>query len=160
LLHTSAGRIEVRPNSPNVVPAEAVVFAELRSPEPEMLAWAETELARQIAAASREAGVRHAAGRLERRSAGRFDAQPAALAADEATALGHAARRLDTIAGHDAVSLAAICPTAMLVVPSVGGVCHNPAEFTRPADVALGAELLTRTLARLCRDGVPAWPAR
>lgn len=70
--------------------------------------------------------------------------------------MGHAVRRLDTVAGHDAVSMAGLCPSVMLVVPSVGGLCHNPAEFTHPADVALGAELLTRLLARLCRDGVAA----
>lgn len=156
LLHSSAGRIEVQPNSPNVVPAEAALFTELRSPEPDVLAWAEAELARQTALAGEAAGVRHRAGPVERRPAGTFDPRLAALAGQEAAAMGHTAQQLDTVAGHDAVSLAALCPSLMLVVPSVGGVCHNPAEFTHPEDVALGAALLAHTLARLCRDGVPA----
>ncbi len=156
LLHSSAGRIEVRPNSPNVVPAEVAMFTELRSPDPDVLAWAETELARQAAMAGEAAGVRHQAGPVERRPAGAFDTRLAALAGQEAAAMGHAAQQLDTVAGHDAVSLATLCPSVMLVVPSIGGVCHNPAEFTRPEDAALGAALLARTLARLCHDGVPA----
>lgn len=156
LLHSSAGRIEVRPNSPNVVPSEAVMFVELRSPEPDVLVWAETELARQIELASEAACVRHRAGPTERRPAGAFDAGLTALVETEAAAMGHAVRHLDTVAGHDAISLTALCPSAMLVVPSVGGLCHSPAEFTDPADVALGAALLSRVLARLCRDGVPA----
>ena len=43
----------------------------------------------------------------------------------------------------------------MLVVPSVGGICHNPAEFTNEDDIVLGAEMLTQVLWRLCRDGAP-----
>lgn len=156
LLHSSAGRIEVQPNSPNVVPAEVTMFTELRSPEPDVLAWAEAELARQALAAADGAGVQHLAGPVERRPAGAFDPGLAALAKHAAATLGHAVHRLDTVAGHDAVSLAALCPSVMLVVPSVGGVCHNPAEFTHPEDVALGASLLARTLALLCTDGVPA----
>ena len=156
LLHSSAGRIEVQPNSPNVVPAEATVFTELRSPDPAVLAWAEAELAWQAAAAGAAAGVRHLAGPVERRPAGAFDPGLAALAVQAAMAMGHGVLSLDTVAGHDAISLAALCPSVMLVVPSVGGVCHNPAEFTHPEDVALGAALLARTLALLCRDGVPA----
>lgn len=132
------------------------MFTELRSPEAEVLAWAEAELARQAAAAADSAGVQHQAGPVERRPAGTFDPGLVALAGQEAVAMGHALRHLDTVAGHDAISLAALCPSVMLVVPSVGGVCHNPAEFTHPEDIALGAALLARTVALLCRDGVPA----
>jgi len=156
LLHSSVGRIEVRPNSPNVVPAEAVAFVELRSPKPGVLAWAEAELVRQIEAAAEGAGLRADAGPVDRRPAGAFDAGLAAMAEAEAAAMGYGVRRLDTVAGHDAVSMAGLCPSVMLVVPSVGGLCHNPAEFTHPADVALGVELLTRLLTRLCRDGITA----
>ncbi len=156
LLHSSVGRIEVRPNSPNVVPAEAIAFVELRSPEPGVLTWAEAELTRQIEAAAEAAGLRADPGPVDRRPAGAFDAALAAMAGEEAAAVGHAVRPLDTVAGHDAVSMAGVCPSMMLVVPSVGGLCHNPAEFTHPADVALGAALMTRVLTRLCRDGIAA----
>jgi N-carbamoyl-L-amino-acid hydrolase len=40
-LHTSVGRLEVFPNSPNTVPSEAVLFIELRSASAEVLAEAE-----------------------------------------------------------------------------------------------------------------------
>lgn len=156
LLYSSAARIEVHPNSPNVVPAEVTLFIELRSPEPDVLAWAETELTRQALLAAQSAAVQHRPGPVDRRPAGAFDVGLAMIAGQEAAAMGHTVQHLDTIAGHDAISLAAICPSLMLVVPSVGGICHNPAEFTRPEDVVLGVALLTRTLARLCADGVPA----
>ena len=157
-LHTSAGRIEVRPNSPNVVPAEAVLFIELRSPDPAVLSWAEAALSEAVRAAEAVAGIGSEVRFIDRRPAGPFDAALVALAEHEAAALGHPTRRLDTIAGHDAIPMAAVCPSVLLMVPSVGGVCHHPDEFTHPDDVVLGADILARVLWRLCIDGVPGSP--
>jgi N-carbamoyl-L-amino-acid hydrolase len=37
----------------------------------------------------------------------------------------------------------------MIFVPSVGGVSHNPQEFTAPADLIAGAEVLLAAALRL-----------
>jgi N-carbamoyl-L-amino-acid hydrolase len=37
----------------------------------------------------------------------------------------------------------------MIFVPSAGGVSHHESEFTRPEDLAAGAEVLAATLSRL-----------
>ena len=158
VLHSSVGRIEISPNSPNVVPAEAVLFVELRSADPGVLQWAEAELGQCAPQAARRAEVELAWRGVERRPAGRFDARLLALCTEAAAGLaaGLAASglpELATVPGHDAISLARICPAAMLVVPSVGGICHNPAEFTAAEDTLLGAEALTRALWRLCERG-------
>ena len=55
-LHTSVGRLEVRPNSPNVVPGEAVMFIELRSADQRTMDLAETEMLRDVAAIAAETG--------------------------------------------------------------------------------------------------------
>jgi N-carbamoyl-L-amino-acid hydrolase len=154
ILHTSVGRIDVSPNSPNVVPAEAVLFVELRSADPDALDWAEEELGRRAVQAAGRAGVTLEWRGTERRPAGRFDAGLTATCMAEIAGIGLTARSLATVPGHDAISLSAVCPAAMLVVPSVGGVCHHPAEFTAAQDIVLGTEALTRVLWRLCRDGV------
>jgi N-carbamoyl-L-amino-acid hydrolase len=52
-------------------------------------------------------------------------------------------------AGHDAQMLARVCPTAMIFVPSAGGISHNVKEFTSPADLEAGANVLLHTLLRL-----------
>jgi N-carbamoyl-L-amino-acid hydrolase len=43
----------------------------------------------------------------------------------------------------------AVCPSAMIFVPSAGGVSHHEAEFTTPEDLAAGAHVLAETLGRL-----------
>jgi N-carbamoyl-L-amino-acid hydrolase len=57
------------------------------------------------------------------------------------------ARQLSTrdmvaVAGHDAVLTARVCPTAMLFIPSVNGITHNPAEYSTPSQLAHGAHVL------------------
>ena len=78
-----------------------------------------------------------------------FDKGIAALIARTAQRLGHSCRPMTSGAGHDAQMLARICPTAMVFVPSVKGISHNPAEHTEPAHLAAGADVLLHTLLEL-----------
>ena len=51
-------------------------------------------------------------------------------------------RRMTSGAGHDAQMIARIAPAAMIFVPSRSGISHNPAEFTDPAALVAGANVL------------------
>ncbi len=87
-LHTSVGRLEVFPNSPNTVPSEAVLFIELRSGSPELLAEAETKMLARIEVAAANASVAYEVRAIDRRKAGRFDAGLIALAERMAATTG------------------------------------------------------------------------
>ena len=52
-------------------------------------------------------------------------------------------------AGHDAQDMALIVPTAMIFVPSRGGISHSPREFTSAKDMANGANVLLNTILAL-----------
>jgi N-carbamoyl-L-amino-acid hydrolase len=39
----------------------------------------------------------------------------------------------------------------MIFIPSVGGISHSPKEFSRPQDIANGANVLLGTLLKLDR---------
>ncbi|HWK47109.1 MAG TPA: Zn-dependent hydrolase [Stellaceae bacterium] len=152
-LYTSVGRIEVEPNSPNVVPGRVTVFIELRSPKRAVLQQACAAAERYIEIAAARAGV---AARIDRRSdrlAGDFDPGLIALAEELARARGHQPMRMATIAGHDAIPLSSLCPSVVVVTPSVGGMCHHEAEYTAPEDLEEGTQLLASMLWRLCREG-------
>jgi N-carbamoyl-L-amino-acid hydrolase len=152
-LHTSVGRIEVEPNSPNVVPSAATIFLELRSADPQVLERSFAQTTGLIDEAAAAAGVTWSFARDELRRPGRFAVGLQALASEAAASLGHPAMRLDTIAAHDAVPLARLCPSIVVAVPSVAGICHAPEEFTEPADLMLGLDLLAAMLARLAAEG-------
>jgi N-carbamoyl-L-amino-acid hydrolase len=153
-LHTSVGRLEVQPNSPNVVPGEAVMFLELRSPDQAVLDWAEKEMLAAADVGAQIARVRHETRFIDRRPVGYFDEGLVALATGCAAELGHETMRLDTIAAHDGICMIPICPSIVVNVPSVDGVCHHPSEYTAPADIELGTEILARMLYKLCDEGL------
>ncbi len=136
------GRIDIHPNLVNVVPASATITVDLRNTDESRLREAERllfEFVEQIA---------HAEGvDIERRSLARFepvdfDAAMVDLVQRTAERLGHSTRRMASGAGHDAQMLARLCPAAMIFTPSVAGLSHNIAEFTAPADIEAGANVL------------------
>jgi hydantoinase/carbamoylase family amidase len=54
-------------------------------------------------------------------------------------------------AGHDSVYASKRCPTSMIFVPCREGVSHNPAEFCKEDDCALGAQVLMQSVLRFDR---------
>jgi N-carbamoyl-L-amino-acid hydrolase len=71
-----------------------------------------------------------------------FDHALADLLRDKAEARQLATRDMIAAAGHDSVLIAPLCPSAMLFIPSVGGITHNPREFSTEEQVARGAQVL------------------
>ena len=55
-------------------------------------------------------------------------------------------------AGHDAMQMAKITPAGMIFVPSRRGISHNPLEWTAPADIGLGTQLLMETMIRVANE--------
>lgn len=58
-------------------------------------------------------------------------------------------RMMHSGAGHDAQIFAPTIPTAMLFVPSIKGISHNPAENTSIEDLTEGVKALTHVLYQL-----------
>lgn len=153
-LHTSVGRLEVFPNSPNTVPSEAVLFIELRSGSPAILAEAERKMKIKIDEASLKAGVTYEVRSIDRRKAGCFAPGLVKLAENVAAQYGETSRHLDTIGGHDAVAVSEACPAVVLAVRSRDGVIHHPTEYTSPEDQALATQILADMLYEIASKGL------
>lgn len=145
----TVGALKLSPDLVNVIANKAVFTVDLRNTDEAALQEAERRLhsfANEVAAAE---GVSLCSRRLARFEPVSFD--PASVALVEATAKqqGLSVKRLPSGAGHDAQMLARICPTAMIFVPSVGGISHNVKEYTRASDLEAGANVLLHTLLKL-----------
>jgi len=55
-------------------------------------------------------------------------------------------------AGHDAQSLADLCPVGMIFVPSLDGASHSPREFTKWEDCVNGANVLLQAGLKLAAE--------
>ncbi len=74
-------------------------------------------------------------------------ARDALTATAEALGLRHIS--LVSGAGHDAQSLAEVCPAGMVFVPSAEGASHSRREFTRWDDCVSGADVLLQAALRM-----------
>ncbi|MEI6266219.1 MAG: M20/M25/M40 family metallo-hydrolase, partial [Sphingobacteriia bacterium] len=63
--------------------------------------------------------------------------------------LGFTTKFMQSGAGHDSQHIAAIAPSAMIFIPSVGGISHSPKEFSTAIDMANGANLLLQTILKI-----------
>jgi len=148
----TVGRIELVPNLINVIAARATLTADLRNTDEALLRQAEERLAAFLETLGRDEGVTIRSRRLARFEPVAFN--PAVIRCIEGVAarLGFSQRRMTSGAGHDAQMLARICPAAMIFVPSVKGISHNAAEYTAPADLEAGANVLLHTLLELAAE--------
>ena len=66
-----------------------------------------------------------------------------------AKALGFSTKFMQSGAGHDSQHMSLIAPSAMIFIPSVGGISHSPKEFSTATDMANGANVLLKTILSL-----------
>jgi N-carbamoyl-L-amino-acid hydrolase len=145
----TVGSITLHPNLTNVIAARARVTVDLRNTDDALLKRAEQRLAEFLSQLARDEGVEIQTHSLARFAPVVFDKTIAQLVARTALRLGHSCRPMTSGAGHDAQMLARICPTAMIFVPSIKGISHNPGEDTQPEHLAAGADVLLHTLLEL-----------
>jgi N-carbamoyl-L-amino-acid hydrolase len=148
----TVGVLEVHPNLVNVVAARARLTVDLRHTEEASLQLAERRFAEAVARIAAAEGVQISSRSLARFEPVEFDRDMIGRIERAAARRNLAAMRLPSGAGHDAQMLARVCPTGMIFVPSVGGISHNPVEFTEPDDLLAGAEVLADVLWGLAHE--------
>jgi N-carbamoyl-L-amino-acid hydrolase len=138
----TTGSLRLEPDVINVIPRTATFTVDLRDPDEQRLRAAEQRLADFLSALSEREGVKIDTERLVRFEPVVFDARLAARIEAAAVRRGLSHRRMTSGAGHDAQMMARIAPSAMIFVPSRGGISHNPQEHTDDAQLILGAQVL------------------
>jgi N-carbamoyl-L-amino-acid hydrolase len=145
----TVGKLDLFPNLVNVVPARAVMTVDLRNTDETRLREAEARLAAFVDEVAAAEGVAVSVRTLARFEPVVFDEAVVALVEEVARRQGRSVMRMPSGAGHDAQMMARLCPTGMVFVPSAGGISHNVAEHTDPADLAAGADVLLHVLLAL-----------
>jgi beta-ureidopropionase / N-carbamoyl-L-amino-acid hydrolase len=142
----TVGMLDVTPNLVNVVPSKVVFSLDLRNTDEERLKDAEARVFAACRASATDEGCEISMRTLARFEPVEFDEGMIELVEATAQRLGHSTKRMPSGAGHDAQMLARVCPTSMVFVPSVNGLSHNIAEYTTPADVEAGANVLLQVV--------------
>lgn len=142
----TVGVTELSPNLINVISREALLTVDLRNMEENLLQSAESNLSTYIAEAASKEGISVTSRKLARFKPVVFNSDMIDLVEKSALALGLSCKRMPSGAGHDAQMFAPNCPTAMIFVPSKGGISHNVAEYTQPEQLEAGTNVLLQVL--------------
>ena len=148
----NVGKMEFAPGAFNIVPARVDMSLEFRSPEEEEFNRLDSVLIGRAKAEAQRFGLE-----LKIEDLGKHSPSPMSDAARRAFAkacddLGLTHIPLTSGAGHDAQSLADLCPVGMIFVPSVEGASHSPREFTKWEDCVNGANVLLQAALRLAAE--------
>lgn len=149
----TVGKIDLHPNLVNVIPAKASLTLDVRNTDEKILRSVEDRITSHLEELAASEGVVISTRRLARFEPVDFDDSMIDVVEATARALGHSVRRMPSGAGHDAQMMARVCPAAMIFVPSVGGISHNPREHTEPADLEAGANVLLHVMVQLTSQG-------
>lgn len=138
---STTGCIEFCPNAINVIPDKAVFTVDVRNPDEEALQAEEKALEKYLVELEKSDKVRISTERLSRFKPVLFDESIVKMIEKSAQEHGYSYRRITSGAGQDAQNLALMCPTAMIFIPSIDGISHNPKENCRESDLSKGAEV-------------------
>jgi beta-ureidopropionase / N-carbamoyl-L-amino-acid hydrolase len=145
------GRIRIEPNATSIVPGYAELDLQFRDPEEGPLDAFETVVASLVAEMNARGGV--AIEAIRARAPIRPSRMDARLQAHiEAAADRHAPgrwQRMPSGAFHDAGIVSECLPSAMLFIPSIGGISHDFAEDSREEDIVLGCQVLADAAASI-----------
>ena len=142
----TVGALQVRPNSPNTIPGQAVFTIDSRHPDDDTLAAVAGDMRAACEAVAAEAGLDLAIEQTTERGSIAFDGGCVAAVRAAAERLGIPHRDMYSGAGHDACNLALVAPTAMIFVPCEKGISHNELENAKPEDLAAGCDVLLQVM--------------
>lgn len=148
------GRVEVRPGAASIVPGYAELELQYRDPSMTMLDAFEAEVDRLV----NEVRARDQA--TVEMSPSRERIAPVMMDETLRVHLGSSAQKhapgqwVDMPSGayHDAGVMAALLPTAMLFIPSIGGVSHDFSENSHDEDIVIGCQVLADATAAILLD--------
>lgn len=143
------GKVEVTPNTVNVVPGSILFTIDCRHPEQKELDAFTIELEKYIEEVSEEMGIGCSIDLW-------MDESPVPMCNKIQNTIekvvkerGITYKKMHSGAGHDSQVIAPHYNTGMIFVPSIKGISHNPEEKTKIEDLVVGLEVLAETLYEL-----------
>ncbi|MEO0607852.1 MAG: Zn-dependent hydrolase, partial [Pseudomonadota bacterium] len=141
-LVATAGRIDAWPGSTNVIPGRVTFSLDIRSGDMNRRDVAAAEIETALHDIARERGLDLTWTQLQDLASSPCDKDLSDLLGTALERAGHKRRALVSGAGHDAMVMSALCPTAMIFIRCKDGISHNPAERVRIDDTQAALDVM------------------
>lgn len=148
-LVATVGKLQVAPGATNVVPGRVDCTLDVRAGDDATRDAAVLEIERALARISKTRNIAIAIDPLQTLAASPCAPALMTRLQHAVAAQGIAPRQLVSGAGHDAMVMASLCPTAMLFVRCAGGISHHPDEHVAPADAELALAVMRHFIEHL-----------
>ncbi|SDI35670.1 Zn-dependent hydrolase [Natribacillus halophilus] len=148
-LKTTVGRLDVSPNTANVVPGRVDFSIDIRHEDNEIRQHALQRLKEQLSSTSFIHGTEVIIHSLWNSDTIEFSPTIRNAIKTSADELDLPSLSLYSGAGHDSKYMHSMGETGMIFLPSERGISHNEDEFTHDDDIEKGARVLLQTLLKL-----------
>ncbi|CAB5573542.1 Zn-dependent hydrolase [Providencia hangzhouensis] len=145
------GKLNVYPNSMNVIPGEVNFLVDIRGIEPESIARVATHLKNSIKKSEQDNDVSIQIREISAEAPVKLNNEICQCIEQHCLEQNIGYMTMLSGAGHDSMNLAQKFPTAMIFTPSKNGISHHPDEFTDFDDIIIAANLLKDTLYSLAK---------
>ena len=145
----TVGAAQVQPGAINVIPARVDFTLDARSPDDAVRLAMVQDIVTECQAAAQRRHVSFTIEPFMESPATPMDKDLIGQLEEAVRSLGIEPLHLSSGAGHDAVAMANLCPSAMLFVRCKGGISHNPAESITPEDADAAARMLIDSVKRI-----------
>ncbi len=143
---STVGMMQVKPNSRNTIPGHVFFTVDLRHPDAETLVGMGKAFQQSCEAIAQETGLTLDFKEIWYSPPVKFDAACVRAVENAASNLGMAHEPIISGAGHDAVYLSRVAPTAMVFIPCEDGISHNEIEAATKTDCGAGAQVLLQAM--------------
>lgn len=143
----TVGKIMCEPNSPSTIPARVSFHIDIRHPDPATLAELAQRAVGTCKTQARAGQIGLELTRVASNAPVQFAPDCVQRVRQACAALGLPSLDMISGAGHDAVNLSYVAPSAMIFVPCKDGLSHNEAEYAAPEQLAQGASVLAHVVA-------------
>ena len=148
-LVATVGKLETLPGAANVIPGEVRFTIDIRSGDAARRDHAASDIQSALGEIADRRGLSLTIEQIHDLPASPCDPRLIGMLETALVAAGHPPRRLVSGAGHDAMVMAALAPTAMLFIRCRGGISHNPAEHVDPADATAALAVMLGFIEKL-----------
>jgi N-carbamoyl-L-amino-acid hydrolase len=148
----TVGAMKIEPGVINAVPGKAELSIDIRSTSAQSKDRVVRMVKEQSRAIARQRGIRVEVLTIREENPVPLNKQLLRVTRAICDEAGIDYEIMPSGAGHDAMQMAKITSAGMIFVPSRRGISHNPLEWTHPADIALGAQLLMKTIIRVANE--------
>ena len=143
------GKVIPKPNTVNVVPGEVEFSIDCRHTDGAFLQQFTAELEEEMKKTAKAHGLEITIDLWMDEAPVPMDERIVSVLEEKAKSGNYKFKVMHSGAGHDSQIIAPHYPSAMIFVPSIGGISHNPAEETEFADLVEGVKLLADALYEL-----------